>query len=331
MTIVMAAGFALIAVLSAAPAQAQRDRVFVASYGSDSNPCTFGSPCKTFQQAVNVVAGGGEVTAIDSAGFGPVTISHAVTITSPAGVEAGIAAMSGGNAITISAGTNDAISISGMVLDGAARAANNGIQFNSGGSLNVQDCTIRNFANDGILFEPNGTSQLFVTNALLAGNEVDGIDINPTNTGAVTGTIERVRSQSNGQQGVAIGAASNAMTLTIGSSVIADNTASGISVGAATGLNLTVSDSTIANNGGSGIFSNAATSDIMVTATKIANNSVFGVLVSGSTTIWLTRSTLTGNNNGSGTESSGSLFTFGDNAVAGNSNGNGAGASIPYK
>jgi len=41
--------------------------VFVASYGNDANPCTFGSPCKTFQQAVNVVDAGGEVTAIDSA------------------------------------------------------------------------------------------------------------------------------------------------------------------------------------------------------------------------------------------------------------------------
>src|SRR5215472_14476239 len=41
------------------------------SYGDDANPCTFGSPCKTFQQAVNVVAAGGEVTAI-SAGFPPI-------------------------------------------------------------------------------------------------------------------------------------------------------------------------------------------------------------------------------------------------------------------
>ena len=49
--------------LASVPANA-RARVFVASYGNDSNPCTFGSPCKTFQQAVNVVDTGGEVTAI---------------------------------------------------------------------------------------------------------------------------------------------------------------------------------------------------------------------------------------------------------------------------
>jgi hypothetical protein len=53
--------------LATAPAHA-RARVFVASYGHDANPCTFGSPCKAFQQAVNVVDVDGEVTAIDSAG-----------------------------------------------------------------------------------------------------------------------------------------------------------------------------------------------------------------------------------------------------------------------
>src|SRR6202012_3091640 len=90
----------LIYLLPAAPALAQRDRVFVASYGNDSNPCTFGSPCKTFQNAVNVVATGGEVTAIDSAGFGSILISHSVTITSPNGGAAGRAAPApGGSAI----------------------------------------------------------------------------------------------------------------------------------------------------------------------------------------------------------------------------------------
>src|SRR5215471_18062583 len=89
--------------LATAPAHA-RARTFVASYGNDSNPCTFGSPCKTFQVAVNAVDAGGEVTAIDSAGFGPISISKAVTITSPDGVEAGIVANAGADAIDINAG-----------------------------------------------------------------------------------------------------------------------------------------------------------------------------------------------------------------------------------
>ena len=77
-------------ILASLPAQAQRARVFVASYGSDGNPCTFGSPCKTFQRAHDAVAASGKITAIDSAGFGPLTVTKSLTITSPAGVEAGI-------------------------------------------------------------------------------------------------------------------------------------------------------------------------------------------------------------------------------------------------
>jgi hypothetical protein len=75
---------ALTCSLGTAPAHA-RARTFVASYGNDANPCTFGSPCKTFQQAVNVVDPRGEVTAIDSAGFGPINVTKAITITSTDG------------------------------------------------------------------------------------------------------------------------------------------------------------------------------------------------------------------------------------------------------
>src|SRR6516162_11875979 len=99
---------ALACSLATTPANA-RARVFVASYGNDSNPCTFGSPCKTFQHAHDIVDAGGEVTAIDSAGFGPIIITKAVTITSPDGVEAGIVPGASGNAILIGVGTSDTV------------------------------------------------------------------------------------------------------------------------------------------------------------------------------------------------------------------------------
>src|SRR6516225_1822563 len=96
-----------------------RARVFVASYGNDANTCTFGSPCKTFQVAINAVDPGGEVTAIDSAGFGPLFIIKAVTITSPPGVEAGIVPAAGNDAIIINAQSTDKVVLRGLTLDGA--------------------------------------------------------------------------------------------------------------------------------------------------------------------------------------------------------------------
>ena len=146
--------------LFTASAQA-RARVFVASYGNDGNPCTFGSPCKTFQQAVNVVDVGGEVTAIDSAGFGPINITRSVTITSPAGVEAGIAAPAPGTAaITINTtSSNQTITLSGLTLDGANVSNSTGISFSGlRGSLSVRDSVIRNFTLDGIDFSPAGVA-----------------------------------------------------------------------------------------------------------------------------------------------------------------------------
>jgi hypothetical protein len=165
---------ALACSLATAPAYA-RARVFVASYGNDANPCTFGSPCKTFQQAVNVVDAGGEVTAIDSAGFGPIGINKSVTITSPDGVEAGIVPISGGNAITISAGPTDAIVLRGLTLNGSG-VGSNGVVLNSGGSLTVNDCVIQNFvgispAGSGILVQPtSGSLKYAITNTIMTNN-----------------------------------------------------------------------------------------------------------------------------------------------------------------
>jgi hypothetical protein len=53
-------------------------RFFVASYGNDADQCTFGSPCKTFQHAVDVADADDEVTALDGADYGPITITKAV-------------------------------------------------------------------------------------------------------------------------------------------------------------------------------------------------------------------------------------------------------------
>ena len=210
--------------LSAAPALAQRDRVFVASYGADSNPCTFGSPCKTFQNAVNVVSVGGEVTAIDSAGFGPIIISHAITITGPSGFEAGDAGPgSGTSAITINAGPSDNVVISGLTLDGGGAANTTGIVFNTGASLHVNNCTIRNFAFYGINFVPDASSQLFVSSTLISNftnASGTGINIVPSagSVAAVLNHVDILR-----VQGTALNVGANA-SATLRASTFSDNT-----------------------------------------------------------------------------------------------------------
>jgi hypothetical protein len=239
----------LVCLLPAAPAVAQRDRVFVASYGSDSNPCTFGSPCKTFQNAINVVAQGGEVTAIDSAGFGTFTISHAVTITSPNGVEAGIAAPAvDGVAITINAGPSDNIVLSGLTLDGDNVSNSTGIQFNTGGSLSIQNSVIRNFSYIGILFTPAAASQFYALNTLVLDNANAIVIDNLAGSATVSGVLDHVEVENNTGNGIGVTAASpNYANVMVRNSTIVNNGAVGVSA-VDSGAYIRVTRSTIKGN-----------------------------------------------------------------------------------
>src|SRR5262245_55740375 len=71
---------AMLASSFALPAQAQPARVFLAALGSDSNPCTFAAPCRTFQHGHDTVAAGGEIDVLDPAGYGALIISKSISI-----------------------------------------------------------------------------------------------------------------------------------------------------------------------------------------------------------------------------------------------------------
>ena len=238
-----------ISVSQAAP----RDRVFVASYGNDSNPCTFLSPCKTFQQAVNVVATGGEVTAIDSAGFGPINITQSVTITSPPGVEAGIVPTAGGDAITINALTDINVTLRGLTLEGST-GGNHGIFLTStvtNATLNILDCMVKDFTAGGIVIEPThpaptyGALLLFISNTSSLNNGLDGINIAPSGKAVVGGMITQTASVNNHSIGFNISGG----PVTISNSVATLNGDVGIQV--QNGASLTLRDSISQGNNGS--------------------------------------------------------------------------------
>src|SRR5262252_7389517 len=96
----------LFAVLSLTSASAQVQRTFVSGGGNDANPCSRTAPCRTFTQALMGTSPGGEVVVMDSAGYGAFAVAHAVSITAPPGVYAGISVFSG-DGIDINAGASD--------------------------------------------------------------------------------------------------------------------------------------------------------------------------------------------------------------------------------
>src|SRR5439155_12643450 len=108
--------------------------------GSDANPCTRLAPCRTFAAALALTAAGGDIAALDAAGYNAVTITQSVSIVND-GV--GEVATPG---ITINAGAGDVINLRGLTMKGNQPGAPvNGIAFN-GGALNVQNCVIRGFS-----------------------------------------------------------------------------------------------------------------------------------------------------------------------------------------
>jgi hypothetical protein len=280
-----------------APAYA-RARVFVASYGNDANPCTFGSPCKTFQQAVNLVDAGGEVTAIDSAGFGPINIYKAVSITSPNGVEAGIATPSGAVGIVINAGASDAISLQGLTIDGTGGAVA-GVSFLFGGSLTIRNSVMRNFSASGIALAPQVASTIEISDTLVVNNGGHGIFLQPTSDSGVnvSAVFNRVEAYKNAQVGIGVfGNLNNGVT------------------------NATAIDCVAAHNlvGYQSSGSSPSFTHFRISKSTAYNNTFEGVFAENGGVIFVSQSDLQGNNTAPWlTSNGGGIFSYGDNLTSG--------------
>src|ERR1700736_5473768 len=107
-------------------------RTFVSTAGSDSNPCTVGAPCRSFQQAVNTVLTGGEVVALNSGGFGPVTITTKnVTITGD-GVHAAISSTLNANGVNMLGGGTFTVVLRSLTIEGHGMSNVAGINVSGG-------------------------------------------------------------------------------------------------------------------------------------------------------------------------------------------------------
>src|SRR5215472_11392756 len=130
--IILLSAVALAATFGSSGAFAQANRTFVSGLGSDSNPCSLSAPCRSFAGALAQTNAGGEIAVLDTAGYGQVTITKAISIVNEEGVEAGITVTSG-DGITVAAGPTDTVNLRGLTLVGVGAGSGNGITFKSGG------------------------------------------------------------------------------------------------------------------------------------------------------------------------------------------------------
>jgi hypothetical protein len=198
------ATFVIAATLLAAavPVHAQATRTWVSGVGNDADPCSRTAPCKTFAGAISKTAAGGEINVLDPGGFGAVTITKAVTISSEH-FEAGVL-VSGTNAIIVNAGINDTVVLRGLDIEGLGTSLV-GIKVLAAGAVHVENCTIKGFTQIGIDFVPSSVtpgsvSQLHVSNTLIrhnAGASSGGIRVKPGTNVSAIGMIEGTQLRDN--------------------------------------------------------------------------------------------------------------------------------------
>jgi Right handed beta helix region len=168
--------------LASMPAHAQR--VFVSGHGLDTNPCTVTQPCRTFQQAYNTVPANGEIDVLDPAGYGPVTITHGISIQAHGfGGITQTASCPTCAAITISVTTSDPVMLNGLLIDGAG-TGNYGIYITAGPSVQILNSVIRHFGLGIYQFSSTDGSNLLIEDTTASDNSGTGIIVSPTGTNA---------------------------------------------------------------------------------------------------------------------------------------------------
>jgi hypothetical protein len=255
-------------------------RTFVSAIGNDGNPCGIASPCRTIGAALGVVAPGGEVVIMDSAGYGPFTINKAVTIIASQGVYAGVSVPSG-DGITISAGLTDVVILRGLTVN--AVGGSNGITFNSGQAVFVERCVINGFLSNGINF--NGGGRLFAKDSIIRNNTGAGIRLAGAMSVLALASIDRVRLEANGTGLAVFGGARASMR----NSVASGNTTALAATPSTTLGEINVEKCLIANNGAGALAqgSSGGTGTIRISKSTITDNGVGlsqqtgGVLLSG--------------------------------------------------
>lgn len=244
--------FLILLTLSVA-AQAQATRTWVSGVGDDANPCSRTAPCKTFAGAISKTAAAGEINVLDPGGFGAVTITKSITISSE-GFEAGVL-VSGTNAIIVNAGSTGVVILRGLDIEGLGTGLA-AIKVLSAGVVHVEKCTINNFTQKGIDFEPSSatlaTSQLHVSDTIIRDNNgasSGGILIKPGANVSAVGMIVNTQLRNN-QYGIRIEDNSN---VTVKSTNASSNSAAGFLAVQNTVTPTLNLDSCVANGNSNGI------------------------------------------------------------------------------
>jgi hypothetical protein len=293
---------------------AQATRTWVSGVGDDVNPCSRTAPCKTFAGAISKTAANGEINCLDSGGFGAVTITKSITIKCEGCIGGILAANTSGVIVNDSAsGTPGTaiVTLSGLDIEGDFSGIT-GVRFFSGATLHVHKTQIRGFrqsggGGNGILIDPStGTRKIFVADSYITDNGSlvtnAGMLIKPTAGASVNVSLNNTQIESN-TNGIFMDGSGGAgvCNLSVKNSVLAGGTFNGISVSSTGGIfKALVSGTTMHANNGNGATVAGGSATLRLGDDTITNNGT-GVSASGGGTLQSFKNNMIGGNTADGT------------------------------
>lgn len=264
---------------------AQATRTWVSGVGDDVNPCSRTAPCKTFAGAISKTATNGEISCLDPAGYGAVTITKSITIdcedTQGSILASGVTGVTIN--ITAAADTRKSVRLRGLTINGANTGIH-GIRILAALVVNIEDGVIDGFTQHGISVEASTSPKITVDKMFIRNNAGNGI-----NTFISAGTAN----------------------LAVSNSQIS-NTATGVNLSSNT--KAMVRDSTISNNT-NGLL--AFQSDLGIFNCGISGNTT-GVTSQSGGVVRISGNMITSNGTGLSSSGGGSIVSFSTNVIAGN-------------
>jgi len=265
-------GFVALIIVALANSAIAVQRTFVASYGLSANTafnCSLAKPCRAFSEAIGVTSADGEVVVLDSAGYGPVTITQGVSIIAPAGIYAGVT-VGTGDGITINA-PGAVVRLRGLSINGQV-GGNDGIVFQDGTRLIIEDCTVTSMGQTGIHVTAAGAFTA-ISGVVASRNTKYGIGF----SGDTRGSVTRTRTDGNMLVGIY---AEEGATVAITDSEASRNIAAGVEATATTGTTRVSIDRFTSTGNQSGIDAGAPGIG-GVTIVDIAHANLSGNLTAG--------------------------------------------------
>lgn len=278
----MRAVIAVLIMAAIVPSAAQGNvRSWVSVNGSDANDCTQLSPCLSWSRAYDVTDPGGEMDALTSGTFGPLTIDKSITIDGN-----GLAQISniGGTAITID-NPSASVRVRGLSLNGffGAGTTQHGIWVHNARSVRIDHVRVTGFAGVGINVAPLATpSRVSITDSIIYDNGVNGV-VSAPGPSAAANTAARVTIRDsvvsgNGAHGLYAVTGSTGARATINAydNLVNDNLADGVrSQGSLSRINISLND--ISGNLGQGLRALSSGQIVSFSNNRVIDNVVDGV------------------------------------------------------